>query len=118
MLGGSSSGPVSRSTQLEPSSLPQESTLERSRSGEHPNPHELGEGTAGVLHPVADLIISISHYSHLSTSQAPCHPQDPTCARMLPALVVRLERVMPFLCVITVLVCLVFLFRMLHLPLT
>ena len=46
--GGISSGPVSRTTQIEPGSLPKESTLERARSGERPNPRELGGGTAGV----------------------------------------------------------------------
>ena len=46
--GGISSGPVSRSTQIEPGSLPKESTLERARSGERPNPRELGGGTAGM----------------------------------------------------------------------
>ena len=33
---------------MEPGSLPKESTLERARSGERPNPRELGGGTAGV----------------------------------------------------------------------
>jgi hypothetical protein len=46
--GGISSGPIARSAQPEPSSLPKESTLERARSGERPNPRELGGGTAGV----------------------------------------------------------------------
>ncbi|KAI9455775.1 hypothetical protein BJY52DRAFT_1278510 [Lactarius psammicola] len=46
--GGATSGPVSRSTQLEPSSLPKESTLERARSGERPSPRELGGGPPGV----------------------------------------------------------------------
>ena len=46
--GGISSGPVSRSTQIEPGSIPKESTLERARSGERPNPREVGGGTAGV----------------------------------------------------------------------
>jgi hypothetical protein len=44
--GGITSGPISRSTQLEPSSLPTESTLERARSGERPSPRELGGGPA------------------------------------------------------------------------
>ncbi len=46
--GGATSGPVARSIQLEPSSLPKESTLERARSGERPSPRELGGGSAGV----------------------------------------------------------------------
>jgi hypothetical protein len=33
-----SSGPISMMTQLEPSSLPKESSLKRARSGECPNP--------------------------------------------------------------------------------
>jgi hypothetical protein len=44
--GGASSGPVSRSTQLEPGSLPNESTLERLRSGERPSPREPTSGSA------------------------------------------------------------------------
>jgi hypothetical protein len=46
--GGISSGPVSRSAQLEPSLLPKEFSLERAHSGECPNPHELGSGSNGV----------------------------------------------------------------------
>jgi hypothetical protein len=46
--GGISSGPVSRSAQLEPSSLPKESSLERAHSGERPNPRELSGGSNGV----------------------------------------------------------------------
>ena len=46
--GGISSGPVSRTTQLEPSSLPKESSLERARSGERQNTRELGGGPPGV----------------------------------------------------------------------
>jgi hypothetical protein len=46
--GGISSGPISRTTQLELSSLPKESSLGRARSGERPNPRELGGGSAGV----------------------------------------------------------------------
>ncbi len=44
--GGASSGPVSRSTQFEPSSPPNESTLERVRSGERPSPREPTSGSA------------------------------------------------------------------------
>jgi hypothetical protein len=44
--GGATSGPVSRSTQFEPSSLPNESTLERVRSGERPSPREPTSGSA------------------------------------------------------------------------
>ncbi|KAH8984635.1 hypothetical protein EDB92DRAFT_1886394 [Lactarius akahatsu] len=44
--GGATSGPVSRTNQLESSSLPKESTLERARSGERPSPRELGGGPA------------------------------------------------------------------------
>jgi hypothetical protein len=44
--GGASSGPVSRSAQFEPSSLPNESTLERVRSGERPSPREPTSGSA------------------------------------------------------------------------
>ena len=43
--GGISSGPISRT---EPSSLPKEASLERARSGERPNPRELGGGPPGV----------------------------------------------------------------------
>ena len=38
--GCANSGPVLRSTQFEPSSLPNESTLERVRSSERQSPHE------------------------------------------------------------------------------
>jgi hypothetical protein len=44
--GGATSGPVSRSIQIEPSSLPKESTLERVRSGERPSPREPTNGFA------------------------------------------------------------------------
>lgn len=44
--GGITSGPVSRSTQFEPSSLPNESTLERVRGGERPSPREPTNGSA------------------------------------------------------------------------
>jgi hypothetical protein len=45
---GISSGPISRTTQLEPSSFAKESSLERARSGERPNPRELAGGPAGM----------------------------------------------------------------------
>ena len=44
--GGATSGPVSRSMQLESSSPPNESTLERVRSGERPSPREPTGGPA------------------------------------------------------------------------
>jgi len=46
--GGANSGPVSRSTQFEPGSLPKESTLERVRSGERPSPREPAGGPVAV----------------------------------------------------------------------
>jgi hypothetical protein len=46
--GGISSGPISRTTQLEPSSLSKEYSLEHACSGERPNPRELGGGPAGM----------------------------------------------------------------------
>ncbi|KAH9967754.1 hypothetical protein BGW80DRAFT_1177811 [Lactifluus volemus] len=46
--GGASSGPVSRSTLFESSSLPNESTLERVRSNERPSPREPAGVTAAV----------------------------------------------------------------------
>jgi hypothetical protein len=46
--GGANSGPVSRSTQFESSSLPNESTLERVRSNERPSPREPAGVTAAV----------------------------------------------------------------------
>ncbi|KAI9510996.1 hypothetical protein F5148DRAFT_1175117 [Russula earlei] len=42
--GGASSGPVSRSTQFEPNSLPKESNLERARNGERPSPRDPASG--------------------------------------------------------------------------
>jgi hypothetical protein len=48
--GGISLAPVSRTAQLEPSSLPKESSLERAHSGERPNPCRLGGGSSGVQH--------------------------------------------------------------------
>ncbi len=44
--GGATSGPVSRSGQFEPGSLPKESTLERVRGGERPSPREPTNGSA------------------------------------------------------------------------
>ncbi|KAI0287226.1 hypothetical protein BC826DRAFT_1045767 [Russula brevipes] len=46
--GGASSGPISRSAQFEPGSLPKESTLERVRSSERPSPREPAGGPAAV----------------------------------------------------------------------
>lgn len=46
--GGANSGPVSRSAQFEPGSLPKESTLERVRSGERPSPREPASGPMAV----------------------------------------------------------------------
>ncbi|KAH9962452.1 hypothetical protein BC827DRAFT_1267057 [Russula dissimulans] len=43
--GGATSGPVSRTAQFEPSSLPKESTLDHVRSGERPNPREPPSGS-------------------------------------------------------------------------
>ena len=46
--GGATSGPVSRSAQFEPSSLPKESTLDRVRNSERPSPREPAGGPATV----------------------------------------------------------------------